>query len=507
MNPQTNRVHCFVCDKGTDAIGWLQDRQGLTFSEAVQELAGRYGIPIPEEDPEAAARAEAEHKERQRLLAWRDRQQKEFHQALLDDLNKMGPAAIALRQRGLTEDTAITWGLGLNGTRLMLPIADSQGRCRGFSGRTLIGEEPKYRNSANDDLFRKQELLFGLHHAAEAIRRSGEALLVEGPLDVLQLHQAGFPVAVASMGTSLSPEQRQALLRAGAKRLLIAYDGDTAGRRATARLIEAHRAHAIAGPLELAVASLPAGSDPDDIIRTHGPEALRRHLQAASHWLHWELDQLLAPLVADPENLSVLQHCELEAKRLLALLPQGALRQRAEQRLKGCLGVVAPVLHCSPKVHGGDAGRLKGGKAWAPCGSSAGEHHSAARPKVAGLELPGATAAETIAIERAERRALRLFLCSPVCRDPLAVLVISNDLYRRAQQCLVEAHRRLNQPVRSAQDDPLPRAILAICPQLEPHLAALLEGLCTMDAAAREALYQAPEGEMMAILDVLEPVE
>jgi DNA primase len=99
VNPQTNRVHCFVCDKGTDAIGWLQDRQGLTFSEAVQELAGRYGIPIPEEDPEAAARAQAEHKERQRLLAWRDRQQKEFHQALLDDLNQMGPAAIALRQQ------------------------------------------------------------------------------------------------------------------------------------------------------------------------------------------------------------------------------------------------------------------------------------------------------------------------------------------------------------------------------------------------------------------------
>ena len=278
--------------------------------------------------------------------------------------------------------------------------------------------DTEHRNSANDALFRKQELLFGLHHAADAIRRSGEALLVEGPLDVIQLHQAGFPTAVASMGTSLSPEQRQALLRAGAKRLLIAYDGDTAGRRATARLIEAHRAHAIAGPLELAVVALPAGSDPDDIIRTQGPEALQL--------------QLLAPLVADPENLSVLQHCELEAKRLLALLPQGALWQRADQRLKASLGVVAPVLHSVPKVRGGEAGQLKGGKAWAPCGSSAGEDHLAARPKVAGLELPGATAAQTIAIERAERRALRLFLCNPGCRDPLAALVISTDLYRRA---------------------------------------------------------------------------
>jgi hypothetical protein len=111
------------------------------------------------------------------------------------------------------------------------------------------------------------------------------------------------------------------------------------------------------------------------------------------------------------------------------------------------------------------------------------------------------------AIERAEFRALRLFLCSPVCRDPLAVLVISNDLYRRAQQCLVEAPRRLNQPVRSAHEDPIPRAILAICPQLEPDLAALPQRLCTMDAGAREVLLQAPEGELMAILDALEPVE
>ncbi len=125
---------------------------------------------------------------------------------------------------------------------------------------------------------------------------------------------------------------------------------------------------------------------------------------------------------------------------------------------------------------------------------------------MAGLELHGATAAQTSAIERAERRVLRLFLCNPDCRDPLAALVISTDLYRRALRCLVEAHRRLNQPVHSSQTDPLPKAILAICPQVDPHLADLLEGLCTMDAAAWEALYQASQVEVMAILDVLEPV-
>ena len=93
VSPRTNRVHCFVCNKGTDPIGWLQDRQGLSFTEAVHELARRYAIPLPDQDPKAAARAEAERQERQRLRQWRSRQEDDFHQALLTDLQALGPAA------------------------------------------------------------------------------------------------------------------------------------------------------------------------------------------------------------------------------------------------------------------------------------------------------------------------------------------------------------------------------------------------------------------------------
>ncbi|MFM7237941.1 MAG: CHC2 zinc finger domain-containing protein, partial [Cyanobium sp.] len=182
VNPQRNRVHCYVCGKGTDTIGWLQESRGLSFTEAVQELAGRYGIPLPEEDPEAAAKAVALSKERQRLMVWREKQQEAFHQALLADIDAQGPAWTYLQERGISAETATAWGLGLNARRLMLPIADGQGRCCGFSGRILANEEPKYRNSANDALFCKSHLLFGLHHAAGAIRRTGDVLLVEGPL-------------------------------------------------------------------------------------------------------------------------------------------------------------------------------------------------------------------------------------------------------------------------------------------------------------------------------------
>lgn len=372
------------------------------------------------------------------------------------------------------------------------PSANSQGRCCGFSGRTLASEEPKYRNSAGDALFCKHQLLFGHHHAADAIRRSGDLLLVEGPLDVIQLHQAGFPKAVAAMGTSLSAEQLQALIKAGARRLLVAYDGDPAGRKATERLITELHPHLIAGGLDLAVVSLPTGSDPDGLIRKEGPEALQKRIDGATHWLTWELDQLLAPLLANPDDLSAVQRCEREAKELLALLPPGALRQRAKQRLHEGLGVVPKVVCSKAKARQGDSGLLaKGAQPWPPCVSD----------PVTAEALDGATA-----IERAELRALRLFLCSHVCRDPLAVLVIHNDLYRRAQACLVEAHRRLSGPIRSAQEDPLPRAVMAMGPQLEPRLAALLESLCTMDSHSREALFLKPEEEMTAILDVLEAV-
>jgi DNA primase len=373
----------------------------------------------------------------------------------------------------------------------VLTCPAGQGRCCGFSGRSLNGEEPKYRNSSADLLFQKSQLLFGLDQAAAGILSTGEALLVEGPLDVIQLHQAGFTTAVAAMGTALTLEQLQLLQRRGARRLLVVFDGDGAGTRATGKLIAGLRSALIGSGLELAVVELPSGSDPDGLIRSHGSDALRLPIEQARHWLQWELDQLLAPLKADADNLSVLQRCEAQARELLAVLPQGALRERAERRLQEALGVVPQLHHRAQTLQakGQAAGRQR-------------EHQQA--PSAAGSPPPAH--GDAAQIERAEYRALRLFLCSPVCRDPLAVLVIRNDLYRRAQQCLVQVHQRITGPIASAQDDPLPRSVLAICPQLEPHLAQLLERLCSLDLGVRDTLFRQPEGEMMAVLDVLEPV-
>jgi DNA primase len=135
-------------------------------------------------------------------------------------------------------------------------------------------QEPKYRNSTGDLLFQRNGLVFGLDQAAEAIRKQGTALLVEGPLDVIQLHQAGFTHAVACLGTSVSELQLQLLRRQGMKHLLIALDGDGAGQAATDRLIAQLQPQLVAGGLSASVVQLPEGQDADGLLRAQGPTAL-----------------------------------------------------------------------------------------------------------------------------------------------------------------------------------------------------------------------------------------
>ncbi len=431
-------MHCFVCNKGADPIGWLQDRQGLSFREAVEELARRYAIPLPEQDPEAAAKAEADRQERQRLRQWRSQQEEEFHQALLNDLGASGTAASYLEQRGITPETAITWRLGLNGSRLMLPIRDAMGRCCGFSGRSLNGEEPKYRNSSGDLLFQKSQLLFGLDRASDAIRRSGEALLVEGPLDVIQLHQTGLDNAVAALGTAVTLEQLQRLQRSGTKRLWLAYDGDNAGANATARLIGIARPLLLRGELDLLVVPVPPGEDPDSLLRSQGVSGLRACLAHGRHWVHWELDRLLAELKHDPEDLSVLQRCERQGAELLAQLPPGALRRKAEQRLREALGGLPLAAHRASQG-GGGLRVTQGGEA---------------QRKAKAIDVDATTirknqgeaeeqALSDASVQQAERRALRLFLCNPGLREVLSVLELADPLHREAMGWLWCLQQRL----------------------------------------------------------------
>lgn len=315
---------------------------------------------------------------------------------------------------------------------------------------------------------------------------------------MIQLHQAGLDHTVASLGTAFSLEQAQRLIRCGAKRLWVALDGDKAGQAATARLIESLLPLAISGQLDLLVVSLPPGEDPDSLVQRHGAEALRGCLSRARHWLLWQLDQLLAELQATPEDFSALQRCELQGAELLALLPAGALRRKAEQRLREILGDVP-----------------QGTVIPAGMGPGSGGKTGAVVPGEAHEEVPKASGDQE-AVPQAERRALRLFLCCPSLREVLSVLVLNDPLHREAMGWLWCLSKRLGGVVRQPAQEPLGafvapepvdglrEAVLAALPHLDPPLAALLAPLLHCGEALRTRLTANPEAELMCILDVLE---
>jgi len=474
VSPARNRVHCFVCGRGTDAIGWLQDRQGLSFQEAVLELAQRCGLSPIAEDPEAAARLEQERRERRRLLDQRQRQRLEFHRCLEQQFESGGPGAVYLRSRGLTPETARRWQLGVAAGRLVIPLNDPAGQCVGFCGRAIGAQQPKYRNSAADLLFQRNGLVFGLDRAAETIRREGVALLVEGPLDVIQLHQAGFQQAVACLGTSVSQLQLQLLRRHGVRQLLIAFDGDGAGRAATARLIEQLQPQLLSGELTAAVLSMPDGQDADGMLRSQGPAALQGLIATAEHWLEWRLGQLLEPLNRpEPTSggfpLELLQRIEREGWALLQTLPEGVLRRTAEQRLEQALAKAADGLE-HPGLVGGQS--------------------------PAALPLPPAATAR----QRAERRVLRLFIHAPECRDPLLALPIADPA------CRAGLDWASNLAVAVA-DDQLPAALLQVAAQLAGVTGALLRQAAAPGDEVLQLLLRNPQAELQALLDALEPVQ
>ena len=466
VSPSRNRVHCYVCDKGTDAIGWLQDRQGLSFQEAVLELARRTGVSVAEGDPEAQARFEQEWRERRQLMAQRTEQRTQFHEALLQQLEQGGAGAEYLRARGISSETGRTWQLGIAGGRLTIPLNDAAGQTVGFCGRAIGDQEPKYRNSSGDLLFQRNGLVFGLDQAAEAIRKQGTALLAEGPLDVIQLHQAGFTHAVACLGTSVSELQLQLLRRQGMKHLLIALDGDSAGQIATERLIEQLQPQLVAGGLSASVVQLPEGQDADDLLLAQGATAVEGLVASAQHWLEWRLDRLLHPLSVclGDASLETLQALECEGKAFVEQLSDGVLRRSAEQRLELALR--------------GNGEQCAG----------------AVPPAVAVVEPCAATARQ-----RAERRALRLFVHAPECRELLNCLAFQDLACRLTMEWLGSL-------AVVALDGFVSGLALELADQLKGAVGVELRHAAAPGTDVIAALQRNPEVELQALLDELEPV-
>ncbi|NFV80675.1 DNA primase [Magnetospirillum aberrantis] len=323
VNEDKGFFHCFGCGAHGDAISFEMRANHLGFTEAVEKLAQELGLEVPKASPEERRR-EAQRASLHDAMEAACR----FYEAQLRSTT--GREGLAyLRGRGLSEETIARFRLGwapdsreatkkaimseacpesllleagllkkpegggasfdfFRG-RVTFPVTDRRGRVVAFGARTLGDGQPKYLNSPDTPLFHKGSMLYGLAHARETARDRNLALAVEGYMDVIALHQAGFTYAVAPLGTALTEGQIEELWRL-ADEPVLCFDGDAAGQRAMTRAAE--RGLPILKPgKSLRFATLPHPEDPDSLIKAKGPEAMQAVLNAARPLFDvvWEL--------------------------------------------------------------------------------------------------------------------------------------------------------------------------------------------------------------------------
>ncbi len=300
--------HCFGCGAGGDAFKWLQETEGLSFPESVQRLAREAGVELPAWTPEDEAR-ESRRKSlydiielactffEEQLRARPGEPARRYLQSRGLEENarrrfRLGYAPDAnsalkdhLRAKGVEISDMIEAGLvrASDGDkperdffydRVMFPIADPRGRFVAFGGRGLAPDaKPKYINTGETPLFAKGRLLYNFATAREAALKGAPLIVAEGYMDVIALVEAGFPGAVAPLGTALTEDQLTLLWRVAPEPIL-AFDGDDAGRRAAHRASRVALPHLVPGQ-SLRFVFLPAGEDPDSFVRRNGTEPMR----------------------------------------------------------------------------------------------------------------------------------------------------------------------------------------------------------------------------------------
>ena len=321
VNPSRQIFHCFGCSTGGDVIRFIMLQEGLPFVEAVEKLADRAGIDLPQDRSHSGV-----ERGRKETMLKANRLAAEFYGSRLmkdqggaeareylgsrgihSDVSKVFGIGYApggwrsllkeLSAQGISSEAAAAAGLAVRGeggkepydrfrNRVVFPIRDLSGRILGFGGRVLGDELPKYINTPETSIYRKGDSLFGMDVAAPAIREAGEVLLVEGFLDVISLHQGGIKNVVGVLGTALTSDQARKLKRLTARCVLL-LDADEAGRKAAMRsgliLLEEG--------FSCRVAPLAPGEDPDSFLRKRGKEALEEEVVEARPLVNFVLDE------------------------------------------------------------------------------------------------------------------------------------------------------------------------------------------------------------------------
>jgi DNA primase len=357
VSPSKQFFHCFGCGAHGSAIGFLMEHRGLSYVEAIRDLAQQAGLQVPESSGRGNETAG-------KLSALSDllNRAADFYRA---QLKENRDAIEYLKSRGLTGQIAARFALGFAPDawqplraavdnyedprlveaglviadegkrydrfrgRIMFPIRNARGQVIGFGARIIGSGEPKYLNSPETPLFRKGQELYGLHEARDSIRQADRAIVCEGYLDVIQLAQAGLGETVAALGTAITSAHVGTLLRA-TDHVIFAFDGDSAGRKAARRALEASLP-VIADTKRASFVLLPEGEDPDSIVKSGGAAAFERELSRALPLSRFFIECLAwGRSLASPEDRAAMVS---DARALIVSMPPGALRPQLLREL------------------------------------------------------------------------------------------------------------------------------------------------------------------------------
>ncbi|MBR5569537.1 MAG: DNA primase [Oscillospiraceae bacterium] len=347
--PDKGIYYCFGCHKGGGAINFMMELEGLSYPDAVRALAKRAGMEVPEDE-----QYQSRYRQQERLWALMKEAGRFFHAALYSPEGK--ECLEYTQKRGLSKSIITRFGIGFapnswnslvtamkakgytdqeliaadlvgekNGriydrfrNRLMFPIIDVRGNVVGFGGRVLDDSKPKYLNSNETVIFNKRKNLFGLNLAKKT--KLGYLILVEGNIDVVTMHQYGFDNAVASLGTSLTEEQATLISRY-AEQVILLYDGDSAGQKATRRAIPMLEKAGI----HVKVLQIPDGMDPDDYLQKFGADRFKMLLDGSTNRVEYQLSAIRGnyDLNIDDQRVKFMQ----EAADLISSLGSAAQRE------------------------------------------------------------------------------------------------------------------------------------------------------------------------------------
>ena len=371
VNGEKQFYHCFGCGAHGNAVDFLMNYDRLEFVESIEELATLYGLEVPYES--GTGPSQLERHQRQSLYQLMGGLN-EFYQQALSQSQASG-AREYLANRGLSDDVIKHFSIGFAPAgwdnalkrfgrnqddrqalidagmlvtndqgrsydrfreRVMFPIHDKRGRVIGFGGRVLGDGVPKYLNSPETDIFHKGRQLYGLYEAQKNHPEPAKLLVVEGYMDVVALAQFGIDYAVASLGTSTTPEHIQLLFRT-TDNVICCYDGDRAGREAAWRALETALPYMNDGR-QLRFMFLPDGEDPDTLVRKEGKEAFEARMEQAMPLSAFLFDTLLPQVdLRSPDGRAQLSTLALP---LISQVPGETLRIYLRQTLGSKLGIL-----------------------------------------------------------------------------------------------------------------------------------------------------------------------